>query len=107
MKLRLGEEITREANENEITRKRKHCKIVIARYYCDPENESMVNLCRPSNMVLHDISVDRAKARLTREAKANGFEPTTEWKFQAFGNDWTRGFVKGAKGVTGMVHLFE
>ena len=85
----------------------RHEKITIARYYRNTEHEHIVNLCRPSNIVLHNISVVGAKARLTRDARANGFQPIGNWCYKSFSNDWTREFVKGAKTVTGMVHLFD
>ena len=85
----------------------RHERITIARYYRNPEQENIVNLCHPSDMTLHNITVNGAKVRLTRDAKANGFEPASDWSYLSFSNDWKREFSNGTKTITGMVHLFE
>lgn len=84
-----------------------HQKIVCSRYYRNPEQQNILNLVADSDEVLRNASVLGAKQSVTRSAQAYGYKPVSQWKYDAFSNDWKREF-EGANGIIiAMVHLFE
>ena len=54
-------------------------KIRCYRKYKRPKQQNIVNLVDDTSVTLHNCTVRSAKNRVTRDAKAYGYQPITEW----------------------------